>query len=122
MTLAVLDRFSPYMRRALQLMIDGEWHSEEVVVREMIKLIPPGPAMRRAEARRAGQRTTATWQTPAERVVPRSADFLRVVGSRHIALDALKHSKRVERRSDAEGRWWVRIRPDELPRLQELLC
>lgn len=105
------SRLSPYTQRAMDLLADGYWHDEEAVVLEMIKLIPPGQAIRQAEKRRVGQSRRETSSPPKERAVPRSADYLRLVGGRAIALAALKNSVALERKSDENGRW-VRIRPE----------
>lgn len=84
-----------------------------MVLLEMMKTIPPGQAIRHAEKRRTAQ-NKATNDPPAQRAIPRSADYLRLLGGRAIALAALKGSVKLERKVDENGRW-VRIRPEHLP-------
>lgn len=113
----MLDQFSPPMQRAVQVLIDGEWHDEEQVLLAMMRVIPPGQAMRRAESKRRGQRAAARarFESP-HRQVQRDPETLRAMGARAIAGDLLRHSKRIER---ADRR--VRIRPEALERLRREL-
>lgn len=95
------------MKRALEVLADGSWHDMNAVVLEMTKMITPGQALRRAEKIRLGQ---SRGVPPAQRAVPRSAEYLRLLGGRHIAREALRNSKRLEFKDDENGRW-VRIKP-----------
>lgn len=97
---------SPYLQRALALLADGSWHNQETVLREMIKLIPPGQCLRRAERNRTLQ-FDGRPLTP--RRITRSTEYLRLTGGRAIAVDSLKQAPALERKKDANGTW-IRLR------------
>lgn len=46
---------SPELQHARQLLADGAWHDYEQVMRQLIKVIPPGRAIREAEKLRVVQ-------------------------------------------------------------------
>lgn len=105
-----MPTYSPYMQRAMEVLADGEWHNEAQVLAEMMKLIPPAVAIRRAERRRVNQRAAARATTPATRQAQHDDETLRVMGARHIAQDSLRQSRSVEYRRAGNDRW-VRLRP-----------
>lgn len=107
-------RLAPHTARAMEVLADGTWHEEEAVLLEMIRMIPPGRAIRYAEKRRTAQ-NPKTNTPPPQRAVPRSSEYLRVLGGRALALSALKGSKKLERKTDDNGRW-VRLRPEYVER------
>lgn len=100
---------SAYMQRAFEVLADGEWHQEQLILAEMVKVIPPAQAIRRAERRRVNQRASARLTTPPARQADRDVETLRLMGARHIAQDSLRGSKSVEYRSDS-GMRWVRLK------------
>src|SRR4051812_14216462 len=104
-----MGAMAPWTQRALDVLADGSWHSEDSVMLEMVKLVPPGYAMRRAEQRRRNQRPERTG-LGTQRAVPRSAEYLRLLGARAIAYEVLRTSKRMEQKTDVNGRW-VRMKP-----------
>lgn len=46
---------SPELRRARHILSDGEWHDYEALLRELMRMVPPGRAARAAERHRVGQ-------------------------------------------------------------------
>lgn len=75
-------RPAPWLQQAYDILADGQWHLRDAVVREMVKLVPPGVAFRRG------------------RVVMREPDRLsrRVTldaGARHICHTSLRDSEYV---------------------------
>lgn len=72
-------------QRAVDLLGDGKWHNYEKVVHQLMKLIPPGRAIRRNEKERA-------MQNPNPRKVPLSIERQIASGQRAIVRDFLKNS------------------------------
>lgn len=110
------------MARGLRVLLDGEWHPEELILTEMAKSILPATAIRRAEQRRRNQRAAAKARVQSDsRQVERSTETLWTLGSRHIAQDSLRANKRVEYRIDERNVRWVRLRPREIEVVRQLL-
>lgn len=114
---------SPHMRRAVKYLADGEWHDRDLVIADMAKAIPPGPAVRYVETSRLRVRAARikkglpVKETDARRD-KRSADFLVNSGRRGIALHALSIARRIEHEK-RDGKTWVRLRPPKRhPRLR----
>lgn len=112
-----LDKMTPHLRRASELLSDGEWHDREEIMREMGKVIPPGIAIRFQEQVRAGRRTQrlknnlpVVSESP-ERIVPRENNTLITMGRRGLALKALHAARRVETKRLENGKAVVRLRP-----------
>lgn len=95
---------SPQLARAYELLSDGEWHDREVILREIVKVITPGIAVRHAEMVR---KTSGKGVAPAERKKPRSQEFLIASGKRSLARQTLRGS-RIEHRTLDDGRVQVR--------------
>lgn len=71
------------MLRVTELLEDGEWHDFEEVLAQLMKLIPPGRALRRTEAMRRYK------SDAEERQRPFSQERQIASGKRAIAKDAL---------------------------------
>lgn len=48
-------RATPWSRRALEILQDGEWHDREEIIRELADMVPPGVAWRHLEKGRIAQ-------------------------------------------------------------------
>jgi hypothetical protein len=46
---------SAELHRAREILADGEWHDYEALLRELMRMVPPGRAARAAERHRVGQ-------------------------------------------------------------------
>jgi hypothetical protein len=82
-------------RRADELLGDGQWHDLESVMLQLMKLVPPGRAMRVNERERKSS-TGAHYPpgTPVpERRVPRSREQLITSGARTLVRDFLSNPK-----------------------------
>jgi hypothetical protein len=86
---------SPELDRARRLLADGAWHDYEQVIRQLIKIIPPGRAIREAEKLRVAQaRKRARYaSSPPPEAAPRRSppdlDRLRETGARSIVRKML---------------------------------
>jgi hypothetical protein len=78
---------TPMLKMAVTLLLDGEWHDLEEILRELSKLVPPGRAVRRNETDRR-----LSSGTPVRRVTRGSEDRLIASGKRAIAKDMLNKS------------------------------
>ena len=81
--------------RAAQILADRAWHNYEEVVRELMRVVPPGPAVRRAERNRAGMiysRGGARSRAPESRALPRSTEELIAFGARDFVVEFLNSS------------------------------
>lgn len=96
---------TPHWERALELLADGEWHDRERLYAEMVKVVPPGRAVRHAELIR---QTSQSGRAPKDRVKQRSTEFLVATGRRSIVRMALR-GRRLEFRT-VDGRVQVRDR------------
>lgn len=100
--------------RAWQLMGDGEWHDYDAVTRELMKVVPPGIAVRQAEVdrqQRGGGRNPG-WVSPPVR--KQNIDPLRQVatGQRTIVRQLLKNAAfEVTRDAPGVGRRIRMLRP-----------
>lgn len=52
---AVTPVGSPELQRARHILSDGRWHDYEALLRELMRMVPPGRAARAAERHRVGQ-------------------------------------------------------------------
>lgn len=115
-------RSSSAYHLALQVLSDGDWHDYRRVVSEVMRVIEPGVAMRRAEANRiATARETlrsGRIRTNSERLtsrkVQRDAAQLVLFGARSIAQEVLANSKTFETfpRGPNKPDKRIRIRPE----------
>lgn len=80
-------------RRAEELLSDGEWHSYEKTLRAMIKVVPPGIAMRRNEQDRVHTNSSHKTPAPAQRKYDRSDDDKIYSGARSIVRDFLNNTR-----------------------------
>jgi hypothetical protein len=82
--------------RATELLGDGEWHNYDAVLRELVKLIPPGEAIRKAErVRVAGRKQRKVIEPDAPRAgrfQRESSDLIRS-GARVIVRDFLRNDR-----------------------------
>lgn len=84
------------------LLADGEWHEQELVVRDAMRLVPPGPAFRHAE--NARQRLT-----PGPRQKGDESDAI-AAGQRQITMQSLHaavRSGKIERKT-IDKTFWIR--------------
>ena len=79
----------PLVMRAVELLEDGEWHYVEDVLRELMKMVPPGRALRQAEQQRQ-------YDGPAQRVRHKSERQLIEIGRRLLARRALVGSGKAD--------------------------
>lgn len=101
--------------RAHELLRDGQWHSWDRTVAELIKLVPPGIAIRRNERERVfSSRKNKGEVTP--RVRPRSPDQLIHSGARAIVRDHLNTRRLYESQGIGRDR---QVRMRNLPRAVE---
>lgn len=106
---------APHMKRAAEILADGQWHNRDVVIEEMIKLIPPGQAIRHSEEVRLRKRQARiaaglpVRDTP-QRATDRSTTFLVRTGARSLAMRFLNASRRIEAERREDGTTWVRMR------------
>lgn len=96
-----------------ELLGDGEWHPYEQTLRALMKVIPPGPALRRSEMDRT------SWQkqrglSPGPRKRERSIEDQIYSGQRAIVRDYLHNKARFE--TDRPGHAW-KSDPDRQIRL-----
>jgi hypothetical protein len=89
--------------RVVELLADGEWHNYEQVVRELMKVVPPGPAIRRAEQDRIASNRghKKADEEIGPRVKPRGTDELIRSGRRAIVRAFLRN---VNYETDRPGR------------------
>lgn len=110
------DRVSLVLSKTLELLSDGEWHDYEQLLREVIKVVPPGVALRYAQTKRfhmakqnAKKRLTpeefkewlathkpSTHEATQERSKDENTQIR--VGARAKVVDSLNKSTRVEKR------------------------
>lgn len=84
--------------RAVELLGDGEWHDYEQTVRELMKLIPPGIAKRKVEARRkAGMAQRRAQGIPKGTLRPTPVDEQVRSGKRQYVTDFLGNARIFER-------------------------
>lgn len=91
---------SPELARARELLGDDRWHDYELIVHELVKVIPPGRAVREAEKLRVAQarkRARYAGRSVPDRVVlsrrtPRELDQIRYTGARSIVRKMLNGS------------------------------
>lgn len=85
----------PLLMRAVELLEDQRWHFTEDVVREIMKVVPPGKALRAAEKSRVSGNSSKPrqrdWKPPPERVRPISTERAIQVGARVLARQVLFH-------------------------------
>lgn len=79
-------------KRASELLGDGEWHNYEAVMSELMRLVPPGRALRENERIRRSQAQRRFGST-APRQVERSVEFQIASGARSIVRGFLKSTK-----------------------------
>lgn len=77
-------------KRAEILLADGEWHQYERVVSQLIRLVPPGVAARRAEAMR---KASSNYEGPEKRVRHRDLDQVIRTGARAVVKDVLRDER-----------------------------
>lgn len=81
---------SPELERARELLADGGWHDYEQVMRELVKVIPPGRAVREADSLRVAQvrkRARYAGRTPPDKPARQrhgDLDRIRTTGARAI--------------------------------------
>lgn len=100
-------RGSLEMKKLLGILDDGEWHLRDEVKNEIMKVVPPGMAIRDAErARRAAA------GAPEKRQKHRTTAELVHIGANNRAADVINSAalnKRIEKRVDEDGIMWLRI-------------
>lgn len=86
-------------RRAVELLDDGQWHDYEAVRAQMMKLIPPGIAWRKAEQiRLAGERQRRREGAPEMANPRRTTREIQVEsGRKHMVSQMLENSRIYER-------------------------
>lgn len=90
---------SPELERALELLADGRWQNYETVVRHLIKVIPPGKAIRTADslrvaqARKRSRRAGLPDPGSVQRVRAHDLDRVRETGARTIIRKMLTSSR-----------------------------
>jgi hypothetical protein len=88
--------FDQIARRAVEILMDGQWHDEQQVIRDLSRLIPPGVAMRRNERDRrmsTAGRQAPDRPTPSEvppRKYQRAPDKLIASGARAILREVFQ--------------------------------
>lgn len=87
------DYYRQLAEKATELLGDGEWHQHEKIMRALMKLVPPGPALRRSEQDRlAWLRQRGREDAPRKR--ERATEDQVYSGQRAIVRDFL-HNKGV---------------------------
>lgn len=84
----------PLSQAALDLLADGEWHSYPAVHRQLMLLVPPGQALRRAERQRLD---SARHQASAERIKQLTTGRLIEIGARGVVTAMLLTNTRNSR-------------------------
>ena len=79
---------NPEMRKAVELLADGQWHPYHRIVEIISREVEPGRAIRLNERLRAG-----TANAPAERKQPADIDQLQRYGAKAYARAALRHKR-----------------------------
>lgn len=74
---------SDWRRRVHELLADGEWHEQDPVVRDAMRLVPPGPAYRQAETSRKNRP-----DAPEKRTQGTDADAI-AAGQRQIVMQSI---------------------------------
>ena len=105
---------SSHLRRAFEVLADGEWHPREQVLEAMIEVVDKDNAIAVAERRRQAAAQLRGAHVP-ERRKRRSTEFLIATGSRTLATNALLHAVRIEK-ADIDGEKMVRLRPTQYGR------
>ena len=102
---------SPHGLKAREVLLDGEWHPYEEVRAAVMRVIPPGMAIRKAESERLAEarKRSKRGRPPLtqERTVSRSSDFLIEYGRSRIANDVLK-AEPYEVRTEQDGSRFIR--------------
>jgi len=75
--------------RADELLGDGQWHNYEKTIRALLRLVPPGRAMRRNEMDRVANRKTQGKSADIARKRPATAQQRIYSGARSITRDFL---------------------------------
>ena len=83
-------------RRANELLGDGEWHDLETVMQDLMKVVPPGRALRQNERDRQTSNQQKTGSTPASRSRPQPRERLIAFGARTIVRDFLNNTRTFE--------------------------
>src|SRR4051812_31363778 len=76
---------SPWVRHALYLLRDGEWHDFAPFMTELAKMVPPGMAFRRAEKERSVRKGS-----PTQRSRPLTTEQILMYGARAEVRTALR--------------------------------
>ncbi len=105
-------KISAHLRRAFEMLADGRWRPREDVLAEMVKHVDRDIAIAVAERRRADSNARRSVNEPERRRRRNSEEFLIASGSRSIAMAALLHAKRIERK-EVGGVHMVRLRPTQ---------
>lgn len=71
---------------AYKLLKDGQWHPREPIVKELMKLVPPGIGTRRAERMRSD-----AGRGPAKRLVNRTPGEIVQIGARDVVREFLSN-------------------------------
>lgn len=103
-------RGSLELKKLLSELDDGEWHRYLDVKEEIMKMTPPGLAIRQAEEQRRNM--TRRRAAPAKRKVKRTTSELIRIGAGSRAIDIINAAvtnRRIEKRKDEDGTIWLRI-------------
>lgn len=117
---------TPLTTRLHEILADGEWHDREPIVKELMRLAPPGEAWRMAEEvrvrsriRRARNQLTAeafaAWMEAGNHELnprPKSMEATVQTGKRAMANSAIgmRATNRIEQRI-VDGKKQIRLRP-----------
>lgn len=81
----------PIRLKAEELLSDGEWHSFDTIVNQLIPMIPPGQATRRNESRRRNAGGLVRPRSKPVRQYPYPLELQIRAGARSIIADMLRN-------------------------------